>query len=256
MVVLAIAGAVLGPSAYRRGGLLMAPFPIVYLTVLALTTVAVERNVYPLVPAAAVYMRLGMAGLADFARARAPRRAGTLLAMSIAAALAWPLLRTGLLDLGYLRPTTRDHAQDWLRTHVAPESMVYKERYTPNVNRNLNGVVERRFGPRLDFDELRAGWDYVLLADRSYRRWFEPNVAGVGHHQDFQDWYRRTFAELTLVAEFRPAAARLGPVVRVYRVPPPASFLSARSFGSHELFRPGRKRAKPSSAIAFRNGGG
>ena len=43
-------------------------------------------------------------------------------------------------------------------------------------------------------------------------------------------------------------------MVRVYRVPVPddAHFGDHRKFGSEELFRPGRKRAKPDSAIAFR----
>jgi hypothetical protein len=257
-LVASLLGCLLLAPDVRRRLLLLVPFPAAFLLLLTTNSMVVERNIYPLVPAFAIFIGVGLDALLREVRSRAGALGLAAPAALVVIAFAQPVAGTLLYDAALLRPSTRDLATDWFKGRLPPGAAVYKERYTPNVDRGRYRVMERRFAPRMPFDDLLRHWDYLVLADRSFQRWFEPNVAGVEHHDTFQDWYRRAFDELEREVRFEPGRLRLGPLVEVYRIhaAEQPEHYDRRTFDASEIFRPRHKRAKPGGAVRFRHGPG
>lgn len=220
----------------------LTPFPIAYMALILSMSVAVPRNIYPVLPALAMIAGCGAAGLwartAGRFRAREPdrdRAAGGVrapaerrwLGMGAAGAavvvlvLAWPAGRTLLQAVAFSRPGTRVQAKEWIREHVPRGAIVLKEVFTPDLPEDEYVVrpARDRFIGRTPIAELtKPEIDLLVLSSGAWGRFFEPQRQVEPDLEEVRARYREVFDTFPLLASFEPGPLRLGPVVRIHRV--------------------------------------
>jgi 4-amino-4-deoxy-L-arabinose transferase-like glycosyltransferase len=195
----------------RKRILALLPFPLLYLGLLIAMHMVVKRNLYPVLPALAAFLGAGCA-----VWLHRWRLAGGVL---VVLALAQPAAETVRQDLALSRPSTREVAAAWIRGHLPPGTALLKEEYTPHFPDGTFRVLHRRFATRLTLAQIRASQEYVLLADTSYGRFLQPEALTKTHHHELADRYREILSSWELVEEWKPGPLRLGPTLRLYRVP-------------------------------------
>ena len=213
-----------GLAAVRRGERAriawLLPFPILYLALIISMSMVVRRNLYPVIPILAALLGVGIGTW--LGRLREVRWGSRLQPVLIAALLAvclfLPAWWTGIQAFALARPSTRDVAQEWIRTHVPRGASIAKESYTPNFPEGEYAVFHRRFVTRLTLEEL-GKFDYVLVASAAYSRFNDPAALTRPHQQKMAERYAEIFRSWELVQEWIPTETRLGPVIRLYRTP-------------------------------------
>ncbi|HEX2644901.1 MAG TPA: hypothetical protein VHU81_18025, partial [Thermoanaerobaculia bacterium] len=203
------------------------PFPVLYLALIASMNMVVRRNLYPAIPILAVLVGVGIAAWLAVLVQEGPlfRAAATGLVL----VCLWPVAtRTAEQETGLARDSTRELAAAWIRANVPRGAGIVKETYTPNLPPDEYAVLHRRFAARVPLAELRDGrFDYVLLASASYVRFLEPETLAQAHQREMAERYAEIFRSFELVREWRPSATRLGPALRLYRIPDPADCRAA-----------------------------
>lgn len=222
------------PRGSRRNALVLLAFPLAFAILLGSMTVAVERNVYPLLAPVATALGLGLA--ATFARLRLQSRrvllGGPLLL------LAWPLWNASQLAQGYRNPSTREEARAWMVGNLAPGLVVLREDYAPQFPTQSFATVRlrSRFAGALPLTSLgERSVDVVVLAAPAWGRFFAEGATLSPHDAAIRAGYDALFANLEPIARFEPQRRRRGPRLDVYLVP--ASLREPRS--SLELGAPG-----------------
>ncbi|HEX2224494.1 MAG TPA: glycosyltransferase family 39 protein, partial [Thermoanaerobaculia bacterium] len=198
------------------------PFPVAYLALIASMSMVVKRNLYPALPVLAALLGIGIAAWLAALIQEGPlfRAAATVLVLVTFVPV---LVRTARQDLGLARASTRELAAEWVRANVPRGVAIVKETYTPSLPEGEYEVAHRRFAARVPLAELRDGrYDYVLLASASYARFLRPEALRQRHHQEMARTYAEIFRSFELVREWVPGRSRLGPVLRLYRIPEPA----------------------------------
>ena len=132
-------------------------------------------------------------------------------------AAAFVALTAGLAPAGPARAFDCPVAQPQAKAGIL------KETYTPNLPADEYAVLHRRFAARVPLAEMRDGrFDYVLLASAPYVRFLEPEELAQAHQREMAERYDEIFRSFQLVREWTPSATRMGPALRLYRVPDPA----------------------------------
>jgi 4-amino-4-deoxy-L-arabinose transferase-like glycosyltransferase len=232
----------------------MLPFPAVFLWLIFSMNMVVRRNLYPAVPVLAVFLGIGIAAWIErLMRPEGARWRQAAAALLVALCLAFAVYRTVQQNVGLARPSTRDVAAEWIRGNVPPGVTIVKESYTPDFRWYEYNVLQRRFAARFSPAELRdPGNDYVLLASAAYGRFQQPERFLKPHHREFARRYRQIFQDLELVESWRRDAWRLGPELRLYRLPEPAGCGPAADLRSADAFVPdGSMRPKPKRPIQY-----
>lgn len=232
----------------------MLPFPAVFLWLIFSMNMVVRRNLYPAVPILAVFLGVGIAvWIERLTRPESARWRQAAAALLVALCLAPAVYRTVQQDVGLARPSTRDVAAEWIRGNVPLGVTIVKESYTPDFRWYEYDVQQRRFAARFSAAELRApGNDYVLLASAAYGRFQQPDRFLKPHHREFARRYRQIFQDFELVESWRRDAWRLGPELRLYRLPEPAGCGPAADLRAADAFVPdGSMRPKPKRPIQY-----
>lgn len=205
----------------RRWLVRMLPFPIGYFMLIATMNIAVERNLYPILPPiAALTGGLAASFLARSASAlpRLVRRPAT--AAAAAGLVAWPLAQVALQDYRFSRPGTRVLAEEWIFAHLPAESRLFREGYTPEIPPDRFQTIHLRFIPQLDFATMeREGIDWVLVSDWSWYRFFASDQETEAWNLEFRQVYETIFDRWELVAHWDGGLRRAGPSLRLYRTP-------------------------------------
>ena len=171
-----IAGTVGLVLAVRQGtgrkALWLLPFPVFYLALLLAMTVAVKRNLYPVLPALAALLGMGVATVI----AGLPARWLPRVVLSAAVLLA-PLAATVSQTAGFARPGTRVLARDWIREHVPRGAAIVKDDYTPDFDAGeyatwrAKGI--RFVGQMPDTILAAPELDLILVSGAAYQRFFD-----------------------------------------------------------------------------------
>ncbi len=222
-------------EARRRLAWLLA-FPAVYLALIVSMGVAVERNLYPILPILAVLAGVGAAGFCRKVLAGGPGRSiavtgtaasagslrGRALAAGLAAAfLAWPVTATAFQTVGLSRPGTRVVAAEWMRENVPRGAILLKEAFTPEFSDRqfAQRQARDRFVGATPMEEVRRPEvDFVLLSSHAWARFFEPQRETDAAYFEARARYEEIFDTFPLVARWPPGPARLGPEISLWRV--------------------------------------
>jgi 4-amino-4-deoxy-L-arabinose transferase-like glycosyltransferase len=219
-MALGLSGLVFLRREERRRLALMLPFPALYLILIGSMSMAVHRNLQPVLPILAAILGVGIAGWIEFLRRAQPTRYRRWAVLAGVIALILPTVQTLAWDLSRTRPGTRQIARDWIEENVPEGAAILKEDYTSQLNPRRHVVKHLRFAARLPPAELRTPvWDYLLLARNAHRRFLTPNALSRPHHREMARRYRELF-ELDLVREFVPGSTRAGAHLLLYRVEP------------------------------------
>ena len=248
----------------RRRWLELLPFPAAYLLLIGSMNMVVVRNLFPVIPAAAVLLGSAVAGcLALAARGGWLHRIGLgrldrrwVGATILLVLLVVPALRTGRQTVAMARPSTRDAMDTWIRTHLPRGAGILKESYTPNFPKVWFPTLEQRFALRLPEAAFEnPGWDFILLADHAHGRFFRPE------NQTYQqrEWYESLFASNTLVHEEIPDPLRRGPKLLLYRLDREIEPADALRFAPGDAFLPNpamaQRRGEAVERIGFERDG-
>lgn len=245
-MVLGLTGLVLLAAGERRRLVVMALFPLVYLTLIGSMSMAVGRNLQPVLPAIAVVLGVGVGGWAGWLGRRwNAGRALTPVALGLLT-LAWPAFHTVAWGVSHNRPGTRQQMVEWIEANLPHGSGIAREDYTPGLDRRHYFWQHRRFLWRFPAEELaRPRWDYVMLADSAWKRFFPEGEIPEDHRAMVARRYEEFFG-WPLVAEFHPSLWRTGPRISLYRIPPASGEYRVRrrwtaaevSWVSDEAIRP------------------
>jgi hypothetical protein len=184
--------------------------------------------------------------------AHGPR--GWLAPAALSLLLFLPLLRTFQQEIGLARPSTREVAAAWIRANVPLGVTLVKESYTPDFFWYEYQVEQRRFAGRFSVAELRdPGNDYILLASAAYGRFEQPDQFLKEHHREYAQRYRQVFSTFPLVQRWPQTSLRLGPELRLYRIPdPPVCGGPAADLPAASAFVPdGSMRPRPKRPIQY-----
>ena len=232
-LVLAAIGLLGLPRRIRRGLLWLLPFPVTFFLLVCAMNMVVLRNLFPLLPAAAVFLGVGLSGAARLVRRRFPRRWRTVAGIGAMVVLAQPAAATVRQAVSLARGSTREAMADWVREHVPRGAGILKESYTSRFAPTELLVLERRFAFRIDeprFNDPR--FDFLLLAGHAYARFFRPE-----NQSEYQAaWYQRIFDTKPLVHQIEPGPFRLGPELRLYRLEPDDPPRDRRRFRPDDAF--------------------
>jgi hypothetical protein len=205
---------------------------------------AVKRNLYPVLPPLAALLGAGAAGWLPRRAPRGEAAAAVRPRWRIAAAvalglvlLAAPAWRTVSAAVAMARPSTREAALAWVVDNLPPGAAILRESYAPDPSPHEWAVWKGRFAARFPLPELRRGGvDYLILSSAAYGRFLDPAARTRAHHAVHAAWYERVFAELPLLREVVPGPLRLGPVIRIYRLPPEGPPGDSRHFAAPDDF--------------------
>jgi len=267
--------ALLGVRARTRGRLArllwLAPFPVVFLALVASMNMVVKRNLYPVLPILAVFLGAGIASWLELAAERGSggspalspalppsppsppsspsspaspwwprsRAAWRWAAPVLALACLWPpAALTARQTAGYVMPSTREEAGAWIGAHLPVGAAIVKESYTPDFPPGRFAVSHQRFAGRIPIDELRGPEnDYLLLSSAAYSRFRDPGALFTDNQRQLAGRYDEIFRTFPLVKEWIPDELQLGPVLRLYRIDPePASCLPAAELLAADAF--------------------
>ncbi len=245
VLVLGTLGLLLVGRARGRPLLWLLPFPAVYMGTILSMTVAVPRNLHPVLPILAVFLGVGTAELAR----RAGDRAGGRGAIAVVVlCLAQPVVATGLQSAALCRPGTRVVAREWIRANVPRGARILREDYTPSFRRQEYAdwkPAKMRFVGALPLERIRRPeTDLLLLSDAAWGRFFRRQHRGSEELEPRRSRYAEIFATFPVVRRFEPSRTRLGPALTLYRVPPePLVYLREKHFEPREAFVPSRAMA-------------
>lgn len=122
-LLLAAGGMLWGAEADRRWTVVILPFCLTFLLVIAVQSLRWERWIVPLLPFAALAVARALCGLADLLPART-----TQVALPAALLLLlMPMVATARIEAVERRHDTRQIASTWLRTHAPPGSRILIE---------------------------------------------------------------------------------------------------------------------------------
>jgi hypothetical protein len=220
-LVLGGAGVLTLPRELRRRLLWLLAFPLAHLALLLAMAIAVRRNLMPTLPFLALPLGCGLAGLFAWCAERWRRPIAVAV---VASALLLPTAATAVLLVRHSRPTTRDAAAAWMRSHLPPGSFLVQEQYTPLVGPEEIFPARRpRFAARLEPQVLRdPQHDYLLLSSEAYGRFFDTgNLENLASDETARR-YRDIFESTPLVREWTPGRFQDGPTLRLYRLDPAA----------------------------------
>jgi hypothetical protein len=226
-VLLGLGGLALLPRRRWPKVLWMLPFPLLYLGLITGMHMVVRRNLYPALPAVAMFLGLGVAVLVWRIRHRLAQspagglRSRTLItAALVALILAAPIYHTAVQTAGLVRASTRELAARWIEENLPPGAGIVREAYTPNLDPAHFAVWRLRFAAHIPPETLENGdQDFVLLAYNAYARFLDPANLTKEHHRVYAERYRRMLDGYPVVREFRPSAGRRGPWLRLLAVP-------------------------------------
>lgn len=219
--------------AVRRRLAMLAPFPLVFLFLVSSMNMVVVRNLFPVIPALAVFLGVAAAGVAGLVRSFSPRRRRAALAALALLSLAGPAAAAVRQTATLVRASTRDLMSAWVRENVPEGAGILKESYTPSFSPLEYRTIERRFAYRIAeerFDDPR--FDFVLLASSAYGRWLRPE----NEDRSWGDWYRRVFETNRLVNRVAPGPWRRGPELRLYRLERAEERVRERTFLAEHAF--------------------
>ncbi len=223
-LVLGLAGLLLLSGQRRSLVLWLLPFPVLYLTLISSMNMVVERNLYPALPAVAVFLGIGLATLAEGLVARG-RWGRAPVAVALAAiSLALPGFWVAAQDIAYARQSTRQVGARWVYENLPRGAVILRERYTPNIDPTAFKVEKTRWIGSFSVGQLTAGdVDFVALASDAYERFLRPDLHFKDYHRVAERNYREIFEQLELVKELAPDRTRMGPGIRIYKVKLPES---------------------------------
>jgi hypothetical protein len=154
----------------RRMGwaMVLAIFPVVYVTLISSWSMKAERYILPLLPLAAVFAAAFLVMLCDRLRSRHAMLPAAALAASVLV-LAAPSLLAYERDLARLHGDTRTLARQWIETHMPAGSFIVCESYGPEPFgvidfQNLEADVRERITKQAPDLKL-----YALLAMPMYQ---------------------------------------------------------------------------------------
>jgi hypothetical protein len=230
-------------GAKRRWLLWLLPFPVLYWALIVSVSVAVPRNLYPLIPPVSLFLGVGAAELVRRVRLWDLRAMGRWAAPAFALLLlTWPIAATSLQAVGFTRPGTRVQAREWVRENVPRGAIVLKEEYTPHFSEEEYAIrlPGGRFIGGMPSDQVvRPEIDLVILSSGAFGRYFEPQRAVGPDYFEIRERYRGIREEFPLLARFQPSRARLGPTVELYRpLREPTPYLSEMRFPVTYAFVP------------------
>ncbi len=237
-----------------RRRLWMLPFPAVFLWLIFSMNMVVRRNLYPAVPILAVFLGIGIAAWIErLMKLEGFRWRQAAAALLVALCLGFAVYRTARQDVGLARPSTREVAAEWIRGNVPLGVTIVKESYTPDFKWYEYNVQQRRFAARFSPAELRApDNDYLLLASAAYGRFQQQERFLKPHHREFARRYRQIFQDFELVKSWRRSEWRLGPELRLYRLPEPTGCGPAADLRAVDAYVPdGSMRPKPKRPIEY-----
>jgi 4-amino-4-deoxy-L-arabinose transferase-like glycosyltransferase len=199
----------------RRLRLALVAVPVLYFALIAAYPSRAERNLIIVLPCACL-LAADICG--RIVRRLAPAAADAGLFGVIVVAIAAPgILGCVQHDRRLALPDTRTLALRWVEANVPAGVHIAREEYTPQVSGERYAVIYEWTLASHDY-----GWyvmhavDYFIVSSNVYGRAMQPPyIAGnAGLH-----FYPFLFYRLPLAAEFAPAADRVGPTIRIYRVP-------------------------------------
>ena len=237
----------------RRFWVLMV-FPLVYGALIGSMTVAVKRNVLPLLPIAAALLGVGLAAFGSWLARRWPRRRLWLQASVALAALAVPAVAVVRQDLSLTRPGTREVVVDWVNEHLPPGAGIVKESFTPSFDPSRFVVKQKRYAVRVDPAELWSGrYDFVLITANAYGRFLREANLQKESQRVVAERYRALLAQPEVLS-VAPGPLHLGPGFSLRRLDPPnAGFRRERDFAAAEAaFLSGPVLVKRAGALVFR----
>jgi hypothetical protein len=216
----------LGREARRRLALLL-PFPLAFLVLMSSMNMVVLRNLFPVLPALAVFLGVLASGLVRPATRLRPgcrptvavspfvRSRKTFGAVVFVAALALPAAGTVRQTVSLVRESTRERMVVWVRENLPRGSGILKEAYTSDFPAEEYRVVHKRFAFRIPEKRFNdPSYDYLLLAGNAYWRFFRPENT----RPEVRGWYEQAFATHELIHEEEPGPWRRGPLLRLYRL--------------------------------------
>lgn len=131
LTLLAMAGMVWALVVRRQGwALVLAIFPVVYVTLISSWSMKAERYILPLLPLAAVFATALLAAGCERLRGRQRFLPVTAMAAGVIL-LAAPSLVAYQRNLARLRGDTRTVSREWIETNVPPGSFIVCESYGP-----------------------------------------------------------------------------------------------------------------------------
>lgn len=235
-VVVGLTGLALLAARERRRLLAMALFPLGYLVLIGAMSMAVVRNLQPVLPAIAAVLGVGCAGWAAWLHRRRLAQPAVANAALVSLVIAWPVFHTVAWDVSHSRPGTRQQMIEWIEANVPHGAGIAREDYTPELDRRHYLWQHRRFLWRVPEEELkRPEWDYVMLADAAWIRFFPPGAPPADHRAVVAERYEEFFG-WPLAAEFRPSLWRSGPRVSLHRIPQtPSDYRTRRRWTAAEV---------------------
>ena len=206
----------------HRRELMIPAFVGTYFLVASMTATHFERNLVPLVPYLALAGGLVLARLIDRINRRPPLRPprGRVVAATVAILVALTLVPgyVAAVDGGRRLQSadTRTLALDWIRQHIPRNSIVARERFTPQIPsaryrlRNHAFLWQRNWQW---YEEQRV--QYLVTSSTIYGQFFGNPDDPV--HDRF---YRELFA-LPEVFRADPGPGTPGPTIRIFRLDAP-----------------------------------
>ncbi len=222
----------------RRRWLLMAFYPFAYLLLMLTMSLALERNLAPVIPVLAALAGVGVAGISEYltssvvkrlsARAWAPRILSSRVLSSVGPSVAIVLLAAAVPAWSTLQQTvslarfsTRDIAARWLVDELPAGTRLFRESYTPRLPPEHFFLRRARFAARVPIEEIEQDrYQYVLLAGRAFNRFLRPADLTEDHHMVYAQRYREMFERYEEVKRFEPTRWRQGPTLILLRVVP------------------------------------
>lgn len=242
------------PSKVRLPLLVFAVFPLTFLGLLISMNMVVVRNLFPMLPAVAVFLGVAASGVPRLLerlvpQARAYRQ--SLMVGLVLVSLALPAFVTSKQALAMSRPGTRELMRTWIQTYVPRGAGLLLESYTPRFRSVMYELQETRFAIRFPepiFNNPR--FDYILLSSHAHNRFFRPE-----NQTEYQaGWYRDFFDRHELVHEVAPSTLRLGPHLFLYRLVQEFESNTNLTFDATEAFLPNPRMLEGASLRFARQG--
>ncbi|MEI6449194.1 MAG: glycosyltransferase family 39 protein [Actinomycetes bacterium] len=238
LVALAIAGLAWALWRHTTVDLLLAPYALAYFVYISTWSELADRYLLPILPLLLLFAVRLCLELVDL-RPAARRYAAPAVALVLAAALVAPLAGALAYDRALSGGDTRERAKAWVESNVPAGSIVATESYGPPLVRVRDERYYRDAGlktPAYRILRLRLPapgvpnrshgleWlrekhaDYVIVSSTVYDR----VLAAAGSYPELAAFYRSLDEQAELVEVFTPGPGERGPVLKVYRLGPPA----------------------------------
>lgn len=209
----------LRPSAPR---LVLAGYVMAFLAAISMLPLHWPRWIIQVLPIVALLSAFAAEALVEGIGLRLrlePARRDAVLAIGVAALVAWPAGRAVRLDILMSRPSTQVQAREWIRRNVPAGASVAQDFYAAPIDDlgyrlatsfslSYKGTVE---------DYRRQGVEYLVTCSLIYKRFYaEPD-----RYPAQVAFYESLAKGEELAQEFAPSAFRGGPTLRIYRLRKP-----------------------------------